>query len=351
VLLRCKRKHRAWGIDKLRLELTRHPSLNGIPIPQRSALAAYLAQFGDRLHRPRARLTRRPHAEVPPPTAPHHVWHMDVKGDERVAGIAGAVAPFMVGDPASGAPLAGCIHTVRRRGVRTGITSRTVPADLRQTFAMWGLPDAVRMDRDAVFVGSSRLIWPGLIPLWLMGLGVPPIIHRAYRPTDHAIGERHHQTWTAHVVIDQPYGDVAALQAATDAASADRRTCLPSRHAGCDGRPPVIAFPTLSEPRRADHPDAEAALCDQDRVDRSLAEWRWQRQVDRVGKISLNGRHDRVGRAYRGQMVRVRCDPTTRDCVCSLADGQEIKRVQIPEFQLEYLLGMNHSEPSQGGYN
>lgn len=351
VLLRLKRKHRAWGIDKLRLELTRHPSLTGIPIPQRSALAAYLAQFGDRLQRPRARPTRRPHAEVPPPTAPHQVWQMDFKGDERVAGIAGAVVPFMVCDTASGAPLAGCIHTVRSRGVRTGITSRTVQTDLRQVFAVWGLPDAVRMDRDAVFVGSSRLIWPGLIPLWLIGLGVQPIINRAYRPTDNAIVERNHQTWTAHVVIDQQYGDVAALQAATDAAYADRRTCLPSRHAGCGGRPPVTAFPTLSEPRRAYHPDAEVALFDQDRVDRYVAEWRWQRQVDSVGKISLNGRNYRVGRAYRGQMVRVRFDPTTRDCVCSLADGQEVKRVRIPEFQLEYLLGMNHPEPSQGGCN
>ena len=40
VLLRLKRQHRGWGVDKLRLELTRRPSLQGLAIPQRSALAA-----------------------------------------------------------------------------------------------------------------------------------------------------------------------------------------------------------------------------------------------------------------------------------------------------------------------
>jgi hypothetical protein len=43
VLLRLKRQHRGWGVNKLRLELTRCRSLQGLPIPQRSALASYLA--------------------------------------------------------------------------------------------------------------------------------------------------------------------------------------------------------------------------------------------------------------------------------------------------------------------
>jgi len=67
-------------------------------------------------------------------------------------------------------------------------------ADLRALFCRWGLPDALRMDRDAVFVGSCRLEWPGTLLLWLIGLGVQPIINRAYRPTDNAIVERNHQT-------------------------------------------------------------------------------------------------------------------------------------------------------------
>jgi transposase len=60
VLLRLKRVHRGWGVDKLRLELTRHASLQGLPIPGRSALANYLAHFGARLRRTEASAEQAP---------------------------------------------------------------------------------------------------------------------------------------------------------------------------------------------------------------------------------------------------------------------------------------------------
>ena len=106
---------------------------------------------------------------------------------------------------------------------------RDVQADLRALLCRWGLPDALRMDRDAVFVGSCRLEWPGTLLLWLIGLGVQPIINRAYRPTDNAIVERNHQTWQAHVLEGSAYTDLIAVQAATEQAFADRREALPSR--------------------------------------------------------------------------------------------------------------------------
>jgi transposase InsO family protein len=351
VLLRLKKEHRGWGVDKLRLELQRRPSLAGVSIPHRSTLAAYLSQFGERLRRPRRLRTTRPRPTPVQPQAPHQTWQIDFKGDEAVGGIAGRVAPFMVCDTASGAPLAGVMHTIRTRGQRTGIDARTVQTDLRQVFARWGLPESIRMDRDAVFVGSSRLEWPGLVLLWLIGLGVQPIINRVFRPTDNAIVERNHQTWTAHVVIDQVYEDVAALQAATDQAYADRRAHLPSRHAGCDGCPPLRAFPSLAQPRRSYSLEQEAQLFDLARVDAYLAEWRWQRLVDSAGKISLNGRNYRVGKRYTGQVIRVQFDTTVRQCVCSLVDGTEVRRVSVPEFSAEYLLGVSHADLATGGCN
>jgi hypothetical protein len=105
VLLRLKRQHRGWGVNKLRLELTRRPSLQGLVIPQRSALGSYLAQFGARLRRSRRAPTKRPNAPVaPPPTEPHQCWQIDFKGDEPVPGCNVRIAPFLVCDSASGAP-------------------------------------------------------------------------------------------------------------------------------------------------------------------------------------------------------------------------------------------------------
>jgi len=108
VLLRLKRQHRGFFVDKLRLELTRRPSLQGCPLPQRSALTAYLARFGTRLRQHRPPATQRPQLPAAvPPCQPHQCWQMDFKGDEAVAGCGLRIARFFVCDTASGAPLGG----------------------------------------------------------------------------------------------------------------------------------------------------------------------------------------------------------------------------------------------------
>jgi transposase InsO family protein len=343
VLLRLKRQHRGWGIDKLRLELTRRPSLRGLVIPQRSALGSYLAQFGARLRRPRRAPTKRPNAPVPlVPTEPHQCWQIDFKGDEPVAGCNVRIAPFLVCDSASGAPLGGIIHAIRGRGNRAGVGTRQVQADLRALFGRWGLPDALRMDRDSVFVGSCRLEWPGTLLLWLIGMGVQPIINRAYRPTDNAIVERNHQTWQAHVLEGSLYAEVAEVQAATERAFADRREALPSRHVGCERRPFLEAYPQLACPRRAYEASEERAYFKIERVDAYLSEWKWRRTIDGRGQISLADRNYKVGAAYCGQSVRVHFDPAERRLVCVAANGQELGRVQAPELEVEYILGLEH---------
>ena len=69
--------------------------------------------------------------------------------------------------------------------------------------------------------------------------------------------------------------------------------------------------------RRPYRVEQERDLFDLRRVDAYLAQWEWQRQVDETGKISLANRNHRVGRRYRGQVVKVRFDPETREFVCS----------------------------------
>lgn len=341
-LLRLKKQHRGWGVDKLRLELLRSPSLLGLPIPQRSALAAYLARFGARLRRPRRLATQRPAAPaLVPPTAPHQCWQADIKGDEAVAGCGLRIAPLLVCDSATGAPLGGQVHAIRSRGNRTGLGMREIQADLRLLFVRWGLPDTLRLDRDPLFVGSARLEWPGTLLLWLIGLGVQPVINRAYRPTDNAIVERNHQTWYAHVLDGVAYGSLEALQAATEQAFRDRREYLPTRHPGCNKRPFVVAFPGLQTVRRRYRAADEAQLFDLGRVDAELAGWRWRRTVDVRGQISLSNRNYRVGEQYKRQSISVQFEAATRLFVGRQADGQEVGRWMVPEVELAYIRGVD----------
>ena len=349
VALRLKRQHPGWGVDKLLLEMSRRPSLEGQRLPKRSALASYLSQFGERLQRPRRLPTRRPKVSAMQAQEPHQCWQIDFKGEVVVGGCEVTIAPLMICDEASGAPLLGVIHQVRARGRRSGLSTRSVQRDLRKGFRQWGLPDAIRTDRDSVFVGDSRLQWPGTLQLWLVGLGIQPIINRAYRPTDNAIVERNHWTWEQHVLLEQRYQRLEEVQEETTRSFADRRKHLPSRHRGCNGRPFAAAFPALNEPRRRYLPQEEARLFDLKRVDAYLSQWEWRRTVDCIGKISLAGRTLYVGKSYRRQMVKIRFDPDSRDMICSLADGTEIARLTLHEFSQDYILGTAHVGESDAG--
>ena len=349
VLLRLKRQHRGWGAALLLLHAQRRASLAGVPLPKRSSVAAYLAQFGARLTQPHRTPTQRPAVSPVAVQQPHQCWQIDFKGDEVVDAHTLVVAPFIVCDSASGAPLAGIVHQVTAKGRRDHLTTRTVQADLRQVFTQWGLPDALRMDRDSIFVGSSRLEWPGLLLLWLIGLGVQPIINRAYRPTDNAIVERNHWTWQQHVVLGQTHRTLASVQELTDQTFADRRHYLPSRHAGCAGQPFVAAFPALLTPRHQYTLAQEARLFDGTRVTAYLAEWEWRRTVDSTGKIALANRNHLVGRAYRSQVVKIRFDPADQQLVCRLADDRVVARLDLPEATPAYLMDLDHSLPFQAG--
>ncbi|RME81438.1 MAG: hypothetical protein D6775_13590 [Caldilineae bacterium] len=329
------------------VKMREHPGLKGKRLPKRSALAAYLAQFKKRLYPARRGRTKR--AKVPQRRAKevHEIWAIDFKREEVVEGCGAVVAPLMISDEASGAPLAGYVHEVRVKGRREGITVEDVQQDLRHAFTLFGLPDAIRMDRDPLLVGSTRLEWPGKLLLWLVGLGIILLINRPHRPTDNPIVERGHWTWECHVLMGRSYPDVVAVQKATDQDLAYRRDHLPSRHPGCDGRPPAQAFPTLYTPRRPYSPEQEEALFDLRRVDLYLSQWEWRRTVDSEGKISLANRNYRVGKAYRGQSVKVRFDIQTREFVCWHVDGRELARWFIPEVSQEYLLATRHRPPPQ----
>lgn len=339
VTLRLKREHPAWGPDMLRLHMGRRPSLQGLSLPKNTALWSYGRQFGSRLIAPRRRPTKRPACPAIWAEVPHQCWEMDFKGEVVVSGCQCVISPLALTDEASGAPLARCIHVLKAKGNRQGLTTRHVQSDLRQVFTQWGLPDAIRMDRDSLFVGSSRLEWPGFLLLWLVGLAVQPSINRAYRPTDNAMVERSHRTWQGDVLVGSHFPDLVTLQHDSDRALEDRRLYLPSRHPGCQRQPPAVAYPDLLKPRRPYRPERERALFDLERVDAYLAQWEWRRLVGSTGKISLADRNHYVSKHYRGQVVKVHFAPTSREFVCSSVANEEITRLQLVEVSLDYILG------------
>ena len=71
------------------------------------------------------------------------------------------MGPLLLTEALTSAPVAEIMLPARR----AGLTCRRIQAELRPVFAGWGLPDAIRVDRGPLFIGSSRWEWPGTLVL------------------------------------------------------------------------------------------------------------------------------------------------------------------------------------------
>ena len=280
---------------------------------------------------------KRPKTQVIEVTAVHQCWQIDFKGDVSAAEQM-IIKPLNVCDEYTSAPLA-CILHARQKGQRS-VTTRDVQDDLRIVFTRWGLPLQLRMDRDPVWVGSTRLEWPGVLLLWIVGLGITPIINRPHCPTDNAQIERGNRTWNEQVYLGNEQATAQELQQFTDQAWQDRRQALPSRNPHCHGLPPLVAHPELNQPLRTYTREKEEELFDIQRVYEYLSQWEWERKVDASGCISLANLNRQVSKDHIGQIVKVRFDPKTISFVAMAVDGSELSRFTLPVISKEYILGL-----------
>jgi len=340
--LRLKREHPHWGPDTLLLHLSRRGNLAGKGLPSRSALAAYLHPYLWRIRQQRRATRRRPVTDGAPLQQVHECWQMDFKGSET-PGACGPVAPFLVTEALTSAPLSVVVRPTSRKG----LSFRDVQADLRATFARWGLPDAIRMDRDPLFVGSTRFEWPGTLLLWLVGLGVMPIVNDPYRPTQNAHVERQGRTWKDDVAVGPSYPSLQAVQAASEQAQLDRLSALPSRNPACAGQPPLLAHPELAIPRRIFDPAHEADLFDFESVELYLSDWSWVRLVDQQGCISLADHNISIGRAFYRQAVAVIYDLDAHAFIARTLDPLPLllRQFSLNVVTPHYIMGLDEPVP------
>jgi len=345
VILRLKRQHPGWGSDVILLHLRRHRSLDGQKLPSRSAIAAYISPYLGRIKGHRV-VVKRPKQSTPKVSAVHECWQMDFKGAESLGGC-GSSAPFMVVDALSSAPL----HTQLYPGDLKGVTWRNIQQELRRAFTSWGLPDFIRMDRGSIFIGGTRLEWPSGLLLWLVGLGVYPIINRPHRPTDNAQVERQNRVWQNHVAWGANFETMEDAQQETDHARHDRLYLLPSSNPVCQRQAPLVACPELIIPRRSYCPQQEASLFDFERVMLYLSDWSWIRLVDKTGCISLGNRNISVGRQYAGQAIETVFDLDMEQFMAQTCDETRatLRYFSLPEITPEHIMQLEEASLCNGG--
>ena len=201
-----------------------------------------------------------------------------------------------------------------------------VQQHLRQSMARWGSPQVFQVDNGSPWGSWSDLPTP--LALWLIGLGlrvrwIPP-----RRPQHNGVVERSHGV-TQNWVDPASCGSAEELQRRVDREDEVQREQYP--HQGRRSR--REAYPGLKHSGRAYDEGWEEENWSWQRVLEHLSEYGVDRKVDSSGKIGLY--HDKVyvGVVLRGRQVIVQLDPQTTQWVVADAEGKELTRRGLTQFE------------------
>lgn len=314
--LAYKRTHRRWGADRVLVEMKGDPVLTDLALPQRSRLAAF---FKERCPECVAGRKTRPQPQPRPPavTGVHEMWQLDSQEGIRLHD--GDIATVCnIRDPVGAAMIASQAFSVKTDLHWRKLEWREVRAVLRDAFTEWHtLPDGVQTDNELGLAGGPNDPYPGLLTLWLVGLGVKHRFIRPACPTDQPHIERNHRTLDDFALDELTLTDRSHLQQALNRERSVYNRLFPARASDCAGRPPLIAHPELLCPRRYYQPDLELALFDLQRVYDYLASYTFKRTVNVSGQVSLGRRMYSLGkklvRDHQLKTILARFDPDQKE--------------------------------------
>jgi len=200
-LLRVRKAHTTWGSKKILAVLERKQPDEAWPA--RSTVDAILKRAGVVVPRPK-RARRQP---TSPPVveiaAPNDVWSIDYKGWFHV-GDGTRCDPLTVNDAFSRASL------VCRAMVAPKLDD--VRRELEKAFHRYGLPLVMLSDNGPPF-GSTGLGRLSRLGVWLVRLGVEPVLIEPGRPDQNGRHERFHETLKAETA-SPPRATIGAQQTA-----------------------------------------------------------------------------------------------------------------------------------------
>jgi transposase InsO family protein len=278
-LLRVRKAYPSWGSKKLLAFLTRErPDLE---LPARSTVDTILKRAGLVQPRSKRRHLRREHAApVVEVARPNDVWTIDYKGW------------FKVGDGTRCDPL-----TVNDAFSRKSLEIRALVAPklenvkdrLLELFLTFGLPTHVLSDNGPPF-GSSGLGGLTRLGVWMLKIGVEPVLIQPGRPDQNGRHERFHETLKAETA-SPPRSSIRAQQRSFDRF---QRTYNEERpHEALDMRTPDEVYEPSTRTRFEEDYDFE--------YEGDLE----VRRVRRDGAIKWQSGHVFLGEAFAGEVVGI----------------------------------------------
>lgn len=213
---------------------------------------------------------------------------------------------------------------------RCALTSQEMIPVCRQAFTKKGhLPEAIRTDHGACFVGPDEHTFPSHFTLYLWGLGIEHELIPVKCPAKNGGIERDQRTFSEHFIEDYQFDSHPRLERDAEVFGTFQNKHVPSRSVRCQGRTADEAAATLESRAQRYKPPQEAKLFSVERIYDHLAQRRWPRLVSSNGYVHLGHHKHFVGWAYKGKEIEVRFDRQSKELVFCSADKAEIKRWPI----------------------
>ena len=274
-----------WGAVSILVELEEKFGYPKSDLPTPYSVHRYLRECGFiKSKEPKGNL---PNGTLPLVKQVHDLWEMDAQGAVAVDGLA-YIAMINIKDAKSKTYIGA--FPVQVKGAKSQPKTVHYLWALRLAFEEFGLPKAIQVDKDSVFIdNTSKSAFPSKLRLFLLALGVELCFIELPPPAKQAMVERAHQTLYKQVLEGKTYANWQALFSNTN----ERRRILnykyPCRTLG--KKAPLQAFPQVAKPQRSYCLEQEPELLKIERVEAFLATCKWFRKVSTVKTLSLGKIH------------------------------------------------------------
>lgn len=334
LIYQLREYHGGWGAITILLELEQEYGYKRTELPSEKSVNNFLREKGliaDRI--PRGSI---PDGNCPNPIKHFHdLWEMDAQGTIFVKGI-GYHSMINIKDSKSRAY---CMSfPARSNGKMSQPKTIHYYWALRLAFEEFGLPKAIQVDKDSVFIdNTSKSPFSSSIHLFLIGLGIELCFINVSPPLKQAMVERSHQTMDGQVTKGQQYDNWQQLFRNTNKRRKRMNDQYPSRSLG--KKAPLQVFPKARHSNRPYCVEKEEELMDFKRVYKYLTKCVWYRKISKVKTISLDSSIYYLKNAKPETQIQIKFCNRSKKLIFRDAKELIVAKIPFKNFSIERIMG------------
>ena len=273
-------KNEGWGAISILVELEEVYNYDKADLPSSDSVNRYLQEKG--FIKPKTPKSDLPQ-ELLSVKNSHDLWEMDAQGAVKVDGL-GYISMINIKDSKSKIYIMS--FPVLVKGQKSQPKTDHYLWTLRLAFEEFGLPKAIQVDKDSVFIdNTSKSPFPSKLHLFLLGLGIELHFIQVSPPAKQAMVERSHQTIYNQVLKGKTYQTWQELFVNTNTRRGILNKSYPCRT--LNKKAPLQAFPKAIHSQRFYTIKREEKILKIKLIEQYLEKCIWHRKVSSAKTISL----------------------------------------------------------------